>query len=116
MIANEISLFLIGAGIGVLLNLSLRPKENEWKDKMAEADESIRSIIKRMAERIRTLDRTNYDGSCFLCLTNSLLLQKALHSQTWITHLAHRPAPNLTMYKCAIFKVKCFVKYITAFK
>ena len=68
MIANEISLFLIGAGIGVLLNLSLRPKENEWKDKMAEADESIRSIIKRMAERIRTLDRTNYDGSCFLLL------------------------------------------------
>ena len=50
MIANEISLFLIGAGIGVLLNLSLRPKENAWKDKMAEADESIRSIIKRMAE------------------------------------------------------------------
>ena len=68
MIANEISLFLIGAGIGVLLNLSLRPKENAWKDKMAEADESIRAIIQRMAERIRTLDRTNYDGSCFLLL------------------------------------------------
>ena len=78
MIANEISLFLIGAGIGVLLNLSLRPKENEWKDKMAEADESIRSIIKRMAERIRTLDRTNYDGSCFLLLDKQLTAAKSL--------------------------------------
>ena len=78
MIANEISLFLIGAGIGVLLNLSLRPKENEWKDKMAEADESIRSIIKRMAERIRTLDRTNYDGSCFLLLDKQLDSAKSL--------------------------------------
>ena len=78
MIANEISLFLIGAGIGVLLNLSLRPKENEWKDKMTEADESIRSIIKRMAERIRTLDRTNYDGSCFLLLDKQLDSAKSL--------------------------------------
>ena len=78
MITNEISLFVIGAGIGVLLNLSLRPKENEWKDKMAEADESIRAIIKRMAERIRTLDRTNYDGSCFLLLDKQLSTAKNL--------------------------------------
>lgn len=78
MIANEISLFLIGAGIGVLLNLSLRPKENAWKDKMAEADESIRAIIQRMAERIRTLDRTNYDGSCFLLLDKQLGNAKSL--------------------------------------
>ena len=67
MIANEISLFLIGAGIGVLLNL-----------KMAEADESIRAIIQRMAERIRTLDRTNYDGSCFLLLDKQLSTAKSL--------------------------------------
>lgn len=78
MIANEISLFLIGAGIGVILNLSLRPKENAWKDKMAEADESIRAIIQRMAERIRTLDRTNYDGSCFLLLDKQLGNAKSL--------------------------------------
>ena len=77
-ITNEISLFLIGAGIGVLLNLSLRPKENEWKDKIAKADESIRAIIQRMAERIRTLDRTNYDGSCFLLLDKQLSTAKSL--------------------------------------
>ena len=34
MIANEISLFLIGAGIGVLLNLSLRPKI-KWQKQMS---------------------------------------------------------------------------------
>ena len=93
MITNEISLFVIGAGIGVLINLgedgeklnllveySLTQElvENEWKDKMAEADESIRAIIKRMAERIRTLDRTNYDGSCFLLLDKQLSTAKNL--------------------------------------
>ena len=38
----------------------------------------IRSIIKRMAERIRTLDRTNYDGSCFLLLDKQLTAAKSL--------------------------------------
>ena len=45
---------------------------------MAKADESIRAIIKRMAERIRTLDRTNYDGSCFLLLDKQLSTAKNL--------------------------------------
>ena len=35
-------------------------------------------IIKRMAERIRTLDRTNYDGSCFLLLDKQLGNAKSL--------------------------------------
>jgi hypothetical protein len=35
---------------------------------MDEADEAIRAIVQRMAQRIRTLDRTNYDGSCFGCM------------------------------------------------
>ncbi len=72
MVANEITLFVIGAGIGVLLNLHLRPRENEWRKQMDEADEAIRAIVQRMAQRIRTLDRTNYDGSCFVSLDRQL--------------------------------------------
>jgi len=47
MIANEISLFLIGAGIGVLLNLSLRPKENEWKDKIGD------DLVKELQDHVK---------------------------------------------------------------
>lgn len=78
MVANEIGLFVIGAGIGVLLNLHLHPKENEWRKQMDEADEAIRAIIQRMAQRIRTLDRTNYDGSCFISLDKQLEAAKKL--------------------------------------
>ena len=78
MVANEIGLFVIGAGIGVLLNLHLHPRENEWKKQMDEADEAIRAIVQRMAQRIRTLDRTNYDGSCFVSLDKKLKAAKKI--------------------------------------
>ena len=78
MVVNEIGLFVIGAGIGVLLNLHLHPKEDAWRKQMDEADEAIRAIIQRMAQRIRTLDRTNYDGSCFLSLDKQLEAAKKL--------------------------------------
>ena len=78
MVTNEIGLFVIGAGIGVLLNLHLHPRENEWRKQMDEADEAIRAIVQRMAQRIRTLDRTNYDGSCFVMLDKQLEAAKQL--------------------------------------
>ena len=78
MVSNEIGLFAIGAGIGVLLNLHLHPMENEWRKQMDEADEAIRAIIQRMAHRIRTLDRMNYDGTCFLSLDKQLEAAKKL--------------------------------------
>lgn len=77
MIANEISLFLIGAGIGVLLNLSLRPRKMNGKIKW-QKQMSPFVPLSRMAERIRTLDRTNYDGSCFLLLDKQLTAAKSL--------------------------------------
>ncbi len=78
MVVNEIGLFVIGAGIGVLLNLHLHPKKNQWECEMTKADEQIRVILQRMAERIRTLDRANYDGSCFQSLENQLENAKVL--------------------------------------
>ena len=78
MVVNEIGLFLIGAGIGVLLNLHLHPKKNKWASEMEKADEQIRMILQRMADRIRTLDRANYDGSCFFSLEDQLENAKVL--------------------------------------
>lgn len=78
MVVNEIGLFVIGAGIGVLLNLHLHPKKNKWAIEMEKADEQIRTILQRMAEQIRTLDRSDYDGSCFVYLEKQLELAKLM--------------------------------------
>lgn len=78
LIVNEVLLFAIGTGIGILLNLHLHPKAALWKSRMDEADETIRGIILRMAERVRSLDRSNYDGSCFQVLQKQLQEARSL--------------------------------------
>lgn len=75
---NELLLFALGTGIGILLNLHLRPREDEWKQIMDQADEQIRGVVQRMAVRVRSLDRTDYDGSCFVPLDSLLEEAKKL--------------------------------------
>lgn len=78
LIANELLLFLIGTAMGILLNLHLHPKQDAWKKKTDEADDNIRAILQRMSVRVRSLDRSNYDGSCFIPLEKLLDEAKAL--------------------------------------
>ncbi|MGN0298073.1 MAG: aromatic acid exporter family protein [Lachnospiraceae bacterium] len=72
LIINELLLFGIGTLMGILLNIHLHPKKEVWQQKVQEIDESIRSILQRMAVRVRSLDRSNYDGSCFEALDKTL--------------------------------------------
>ena len=54
MMANEIGLFVIGAGIGVLLNLHLRPRESEWRKPMRRSVRSFsewRSVFGHLIEQ-----------------------------------------------------------------
>lgn len=78
LIINEVLLFGIGTGIGILLNLHLHSKQGAWKRKMDEADSAARGILQRMAERVRSLDRTNYDDSCFVLVNRQLEEAKTL--------------------------------------
>lgn len=65
IIMNEILLFFIGTGFGVLANLYLRNKTEEFETLAYEVDLEIRGILKRMSERLVKEDKSDYDGACF---------------------------------------------------
>lgn len=62
---NEILLFLIGTGFGIVANMHLRNKREEFETLAANVDMEIRGILKRMAQRLLIEDKSDYDGTCF---------------------------------------------------
>ncbi len=50
MIMNETGLFIIGSGIGIMVNLHLRRKEADFERLAQEVDNQIKDILRRMAE------------------------------------------------------------------
>ena len=69
---NELLLFLIGTGIGILVNLHLHKKEREFRALSDEADRRIRQILYRMSRWLPQEDKTAYDDSCFGGLEEAL--------------------------------------------
>lgn len=65
ILINEILLFMIGTGFGVLANLHLRNKKEEFETLAAGVDLEIRGILKRMAGRLVEEDKSDYNGKCF---------------------------------------------------
>lgn len=65
ILGNEILLFVIGTGFGILANLHLRKKKEEFETLAANVDMEIRGILKRMAQRLLMEDKSDYDGNCF---------------------------------------------------
>ncbi|MBQ3543875.1 MAG: hypothetical protein IJA34_02630 [Lachnospiraceae bacterium] len=65
ILMNEILLFIIGTGFGIIANLHLRNKKEEFETMAVKVDEEIRGILKRMADRLLREDKSDYDGSCF---------------------------------------------------
>lgn len=65
MIINECTLFAVGAGIGVILNVFMPSRIRKIRRIQNETDERIRTIIKRMSVYILRDDRNDYTGSCF---------------------------------------------------
>ncbi len=68
MLGNETALLIIGAGIGILVNLHLHSKEADFEKLAAEVDGQIKKILWGMSERLLTQDLKDCDGSCFPCL------------------------------------------------
>ncbi|MGN0161057.1 MAG: aromatic acid exporter family protein [Lachnospiraceae bacterium] len=62
---NELLLFVIGAGTGILVNLCLRNNKFYMKKLKAETDELIRKSLFRMSQRILDDQFPDYDGTCF---------------------------------------------------
>lgn len=65
MMQNELTLFVIGAGIGVLMNIFVPTGIGRIRSIQKETDEKIRRIISRMSVYILAEDKSGYTGSCF---------------------------------------------------
>ena len=72
MLLNESLLFIVGTGLGVLVNLIMPGNIQRVREKQKETDEKIRTILTRMSEHICKEDKTDYTGSCFAQLEDVL--------------------------------------------
>lgn len=65
MIGNEGLLFLVGTGVGILVNLIMPRNLEKIREKQKQTDETIRAILLRMSEYLCREDRSGYTGTCF---------------------------------------------------
>ena len=75
-IKNEVLLFLLGVGFGILVNLLLHKKTDYIEELKNKTDEQIKLALHRMALRIQNPELADYDGSCFSSLNKSLFTAK----------------------------------------
>lgn len=83
-IINEILIFVIGVGTGVIANLHLRKKVDYIEELKQEADEQIIRILQRMSERILNVDMTDYNADCFMELKKHIRKAKNLAEENYL--------------------------------
>lgn len=71
-ILNEVLIFTIGVGVGVVANLHLRKDVNYIEQLKDETDAEMKSIIAGMAEHIMDRDLTDYNGELLHQLRKSI--------------------------------------------
>ncbi len=67
-VLNEVLLFFIGVGCGIIVNMHLRKKEHYMLSLQQKTDNQIIKILSRMSERILDKDLSDYNGDCFKIL------------------------------------------------
>ncbi len=73
---NEILLFVIGVGFGILVNIFLHKKTDYIEELKAQTDDKIKMVLHRMSQRILDPSLPDYDGTCFISLNESLFTAK----------------------------------------
>lgn len=71
-VANETLLFLIGTGMGILVNLHLHKNQTEFDKLAEEVDMQIKGILRRMAQWLPMEDKSEYGAECFDSLEKAL--------------------------------------------
>ena len=69
---NETMIFVIGVGMGIIVNLHLRKNVDYIEELKESTDNQIRKILQRMSERILDKDVSDYNGDCFIALKHSI--------------------------------------------
>lgn len=72
-IANEASIFLIGAGIGMAVNLFMPENIHKIRAEQEKIDGAMRQILKRMSIYLCREDKSDYTGECFAQVDRLLL-------------------------------------------
>lgn len=67
-VANEVLIFVIGVGMGIVVNLHLRKRVDDMERLTKETDAQIVKILSRMSERVLDKDISDYNGDCFKIL------------------------------------------------
>ena len=75
-IKNEVLLFLLGVGFGILVNLLLHKKTDYIEELKNQTDDKIKLALHRMSLRIQNPSLADYDGSCFVTLNQSIFTAK----------------------------------------
>jgi uncharacterized membrane protein YgaE (UPF0421/DUF939 family) len=75
-IINEVLLFVLGVGFGILVNLLLHKKTDYIEELKKQTDNQIKLALHRMALRIQNPALADYDGSCFVALNQSIFTAK----------------------------------------
>ena len=75
-IKNEVLLFVLGVGFGILVNLILHKKTDYIEELKNQTDGQIKQALHRMALRIQNPDLADYDGTCFTSLNQSIFIAK----------------------------------------
>ena len=86
-ITNEIFIFILGVGIGIIANLHLH-KNTEYILKLQqETDEQMKQILRKMSERILNQDVSDYNEKSFRELKHSILKAAAQAEENYKNQL-----------------------------
>lgn len=86
-VGNEVLIFVIGVGMGIVANLSLRKKSAYAEALIAETDAQIVKILERMSLRIMDKDVSDYNGECFRVLEDMIYCSEKVAQENYNNQL-----------------------------
>lgn len=94
-VLNELAIFAIGVGIGILVNLHLRKNTDYMERLKRRTDEQIRLALSRMSERILDKDLTDYNGSCFQRIDASVREAKDMAQTNYLNQFGKKDTGDM---------------------
>lgn len=86
-VTNELLIFAIGVGMGIVANMFLTKKTAYMCQLMEQTDEQIAKILFRMGERVLDKDMSDYNGECFRVLEDLLYRSEQMAQENYKNQL-----------------------------
>ena len=95
LVGNETMLFIIGVGLGILVNLHLHSKEADFEKLAEEVDGQMKGILRRMSVWIQEPDKSGYNADCFGKLEESIRQAKLCAAANYNNSLLRKDTGQL---------------------